>query len=75
MPVGNRERAALNERVSAACLRIGSLMLDPTEENTAQAIILAASLLQDLVRLGGTRMCNRALAMLEQLRREGALAP
>ncbi len=75
MSLNYHEKNALHRRVSEQCLQIGALMLDPTEDHVANSIVLAASLLQDVVRLGGTRGCDRAMQMLQQLVKAGILAP
>jgi hypothetical protein len=70
-----RERAARLQRIQEGLIRVAAWMLEPTEENMASATIVTASVLQDIVAVGGARTATRAFEQLTQLVNEGVLQP
>jgi hypothetical protein len=73
--VSHREREALHKRIQEGLVRSAAWMLDPSDEHIASAMIVIASVLRDVVALGGGRAVTRAREQLAQLVKEGVLDP
>jgi hypothetical protein len=73
--MGYRERAARMQRVQEGLIRSAAWMLEPTDENIASAAIVIASVLSDIVAVGGERSVQRVKEQLALLVADGQLLP